>query len=362
MKVSIVKFLRHKAGILTRLFQISLWSSEWIPTVWDMSDNCWWHRNKNIIVLFSDVTYTVHGGDVWVVLAGPCCWASPPLHPESQEWEYDRSSLSSRKQLSLGCGEGVRGVEWKNKTPSVFQVSQLSQKCSNCCIEGHFTILTEISFKWCKNDLKMLRNVYTAAVNVQALSQILFHPCTSFYILCLYDREEGATLAALASLVFRVWVPRMSDWCLVAQAQAANWQKMQAGEATPSQRCWFAWTPKRSWRRQKWRSISKAPRDGPPALASSGARAGPAVFSQLGGREGGGQLLVDGRRLGQLEAASVNAVWRENFLEEGGKVCIVASRVPDHRDASWGHGREKSLEADAQPIGQVKGWAAARWW
>ncbi len=135
------------------------------------------HRVKNTVALFSYATYTVHGGDVCVLLAGHCSSTSPPPPRDTGVGVWPVVIILTYAIVTRARGRGM-GVECRNKISSVFKVSQLSQKYFNGCIEGHFVTLTDI---WCKNCQKMLRNVNTGAVNVQALSLIHFHPCTSFH-------------------------------------------------------------------------------------------------------------------------------------------------------------------------------------
>jgi hypothetical protein len=128
-----------------------------------MSGKRWRHRIKNTVALFSDVSYTVtvhHGGDVCVLLAGHCSWV-PPLPTRSHRC----GSMTGHHNphvcnCNWGGGRG-EGVEWNNKLPSVFKVSQLSQKCSNCYIWAHSVVLTEIPLHWYKNYQRILINVHT---------------------------------------------------------------------------------------------------------------------------------------------------------------------------------------------------------
>jgi hypothetical protein len=170
---------------------VSLWSSKCIPSVWDMSDTRLRHRVKNIIALFSYATYTVHGGYVWVVLAGHCSSTSPlPTQRHrcgSMTGRHNPHVCNCNWGGERGDG-GWRGVEWKNKLPSVFKVSQISQKCSICYVWAHSVILTEIPLHWYKKYQNILRNVHTGAIYVQALSLIHSHPCTSFH--CGVSRKD----------------------------------------------------------------------------------------------------------------------------------------------------------------------------
>jgi hypothetical protein len=73
-----------------------------------------------------------------------------------------------------------------------------------------------------------------------------------------------------------------------------------------------------------------------------------------GGGEGAGQLLVDGRRRGQLQVGHVHTGQGEDLAEKGEEVSILCSRVTFQPAASRGQGREEALEADSKPVGQVK--------
>jgi hypothetical protein len=73
-----------------------------------------------------------------------------------------------------------------------------------------------------------------------------------------------------------------------------------------------------------------------------------------GGGEGAGQLLVDGRRCGQLQVGRAHTGEGEDLAEEGEEVSILGRWVPFQPKASRGQGREEALEADSKPVGQVK--------
>jgi len=77
-----------------------------------------------------------------------------------------------------------------------------------------------------------------------------------------------------------------------------------------------------------------------------------------GGGEGAGQLLVDGCRCGQLQVGRVHTGQGKDLAKQGEEVRILARRLPLQSEASGGQGREESLEADPNPVGQVKGRAA----
>jgi hypothetical protein len=70
--------------------------------------------------------------------------------------------------------------------------------------------------------------------------------------------------------------------------------------------------------------------------------------------ESAGQLLVDGRRCGQLQVGRVHTGQGENLAEEGEEVSILGRWVTVQPEASRGQGREEALEANSKPIGQVK--------
>ncbi len=145
---------------------VSLWSSKCIPLVWDMSDTRLRHRAKNIIALFSDATYTVHGGYVWVVLAGHCSSTSPlPTQ------RHRCGSMTGRHNPHVcnwnwGGREGWGGVEWKNKLPAAFKVSQLGQKCFNFCIWSYSVILTELY-----NDIGIIEICWEMCIQEQFMSR-----------------------------------------------------------------------------------------------------------------------------------------------------------------------------------------------
>jgi hypothetical protein len=65
------------------------------------------------------------------------------------------------------------------------------------------------------------------------------------------------------------------------------------------------------------------------------------------GREGEGQLLVDGRRCGQLQVGRVHTGQGEDLKEEGEEVSILARWFTFQPEASRGQGREEALEADS---------------
>jgi hypothetical protein len=83
----------------------------------------------------------------------------------------------------------------------------------------------------------------------------------------------------------------------------------------------------------------------------------PKRFHQRGGK-GEGEFLVDGRLYNLLKVASVHAIQREELSDEGEEASTLNWRVSIHHEASRGHPWEKALEADSNPIGQVKIWLA----
>ncbi len=112
----------------------------------------------------------------------------------------------SPRAATLGWEEGVRGVERRKKLLYVFKVSLLRQKCSNCCIQAHLVILKdlkEISLQRLKNYGDMLINVHTGEVNVQALSLIHCHPCTSFPRLTCHRRKRSPWRRYVEKCVYR---------------------------------------------------------------------------------------------------------------------------------------------------------------
>ncbi len=126
-------------------------------------------------------------------------------------------------------------------------------------------------------------------------------------------------------------------------------------EPSPSDVCW----PGHPGGRGAGRNGGQPPGRDPPASARCGAKAGvpPDPFNQEGG-ESAGQLLVDGRRCGQLQVGRVHTGQGEDLAEEGEEVSMLGTRVTFQPEASRGQGREEALEADSKPVGQVKGRAA----
>jgi hypothetical protein len=72
----------------------------------------------------------------------------------------------------------------------------------------------------------------------------------------------------------------------------------------------------------------------------------PDPLHQRGG-ESAGQLLVDGRRCGQLQVGRVHTGQGEDLTEEGEEVSILGRRVTLHLEANRGQDREEVLEADS---------------
>jgi hypothetical protein len=77
-----------------------------------------------------------------------------------------------------------------------------------------------------------------------------------------------------------------------------------------------------------------------------------------GSGEDAGQLLVDGRRCGQLQVGRVYTGQGEDFAEEGEEVRKLGRWFPLQPEASGDQGREEALEADSKPVGQVESRAA----
>jgi hypothetical protein len=70
--------------------------------------------------------------------------------------------------------------------------------------------------------------------------------------------------------------------------------------------------------------------------------------------ESAGKLLVDGRRCGQLQVGRVHTGQGEDLMEEGEEVSILGRWVTLQPEASRSQGREEALEANSNPLGQVK--------
>ncbi len=77
-----------------------------------------------------------------------------------------------------------------------------------------------------------------------------------------------------------------------------------------------------------------------------------------GSGEGAGQLLVDGRRCGQLQVGRVHTGQSGDLAEEGEEVRKLCRWFPLQPEASRGQGREEALEADSKPVGQVESMVA----